>query len=180
MAWCDIKFSCGHEGSVQLYGSGAERERKKWYYENRGLCPECLEKKREADREARRAAEKEAGLCVAFRAGMRRDLEKVDGEERIVASRVVFAVFEGDTYPRKEELKAIGARWRDDYPGGSALGYIVGASRPCKRWVVEINEDNAEEKVGEIAELGANVVELPDDLSASVIGLYVGQMNEER
>ncbi len=37
----DVTYSCGHEGVVQLYGKGSERERKIEWYESCGLCPEC-------------------------------------------------------------------------------------------------------------------------------------------
>lgn len=42
----EVTFSCGHKGTVQLYGSRVERERKIWYFENRADCPECEEKAR--------------------------------------------------------------------------------------------------------------------------------------
>lgn len=42
---CDIKYACGHEGTVQLFGPGKERERKIWWYENRCDCPECYAKR---------------------------------------------------------------------------------------------------------------------------------------
>lgn len=40
----DVKFSCGHTQTVELFGAGAERERKIAYYERFGMCSECYAK----------------------------------------------------------------------------------------------------------------------------------------
>jgi hypothetical protein len=40
----DVKFSCGHTQTVELFGPGAERERKIAYYEQSGMCSECFAK----------------------------------------------------------------------------------------------------------------------------------------
>lgn len=37
----EVTFSCGHTGTVQLYGKGDERERKIRYFEEYGVCSEC-------------------------------------------------------------------------------------------------------------------------------------------
>lgn len=37
----DITYSCGHDGTVDLWGKGSERERKINFFERCGLCPEC-------------------------------------------------------------------------------------------------------------------------------------------
>lgn len=42
----DVKFSCGHEGVIELYGKQAERERKIYSAERYGCCPECEARKR--------------------------------------------------------------------------------------------------------------------------------------
>lgn len=39
-------FSCGHTGTVQLYGKGDERERKIRYFEEYGVCSECYKERR--------------------------------------------------------------------------------------------------------------------------------------
>lgn len=43
-----VTYSCGHTGTVQLYGKTEERERKIKYYEEYGLCPECYKKQKHA------------------------------------------------------------------------------------------------------------------------------------
>lgn len=37
----DVKFSCGHEETVELFGKYADRERKIDYYKNYGICSTC-------------------------------------------------------------------------------------------------------------------------------------------
>ena len=37
----NITYSCGHTGTVDLIGKGADRERKINYFEQHGLCPDC-------------------------------------------------------------------------------------------------------------------------------------------
>lgn len=43
MAWYDVKFSCGHEERMQLYGPTKDRYRKIEYFERQGLCRACWE-----------------------------------------------------------------------------------------------------------------------------------------
>ena len=40
-----VKFSCGHEEEVQLYGKVEERENKIKYLSKNGICSECYKKK---------------------------------------------------------------------------------------------------------------------------------------
>ena len=49
MAQYTVKFSCGHEETIQLYGPGADRERKMDYYKNYGLCSVCYKAHRDAE-----------------------------------------------------------------------------------------------------------------------------------
>ena len=60
----NIIYSCGHTGKVIITGSKAERERKREWYENQALCPECYKKQKEAEREAQHqeALKKTVGL----------------------------------------------------------------------------------------------------------------------
>lgn len=41
MAKYDVKFSCGHEAVVEIYGKAPDRERKIAWYKREGLCPDC-------------------------------------------------------------------------------------------------------------------------------------------
>lgn len=49
MAKYDVKFSCGHTHTVELYGSTADRERKIKYLEECGICPDCKDAKNAVD-----------------------------------------------------------------------------------------------------------------------------------
>ena len=49
MAKYNITYSCGHEGTVQLFGKSEERERKIKYYEEFGLCAECYKKQKQEE-----------------------------------------------------------------------------------------------------------------------------------
>lgn len=49
MAKYDVKFSCGHTHTVELYGPTADRERKIKYLEECGICPDCREAEKAAD-----------------------------------------------------------------------------------------------------------------------------------
>lgn len=40
----DITYSCGHAGTVELYGKTSERESKIRWYETTAVCPECYKK----------------------------------------------------------------------------------------------------------------------------------------
>lgn len=49
MAKYNVKFSCGHEETIDLFGPVKERESKIAYFEKRGLCRECYEKEQNAN-----------------------------------------------------------------------------------------------------------------------------------
>jgi len=65
MAKYSVTYSCGHEGEVQLYGKGSERERKlEWLAEQD--CPTC----EKAAREARNAKANAAAAQANASAGL--------------------------------------------------------------------------------------------------------------
>ena len=51
MAKYTVKFACGHEEVINLYGSHAERERKIAYYQQHGKCSECYKAEKKAEKE---------------------------------------------------------------------------------------------------------------------------------
>lgn len=51
MAKYDVTYSCGHEGTVSLYGKHVSRERKLEWYADSALCPDCWEQKKQSERE---------------------------------------------------------------------------------------------------------------------------------
>lgn len=51
MAKYDVTYSCGHSGTIQLFGPYKSRDRKIEWYENEGLCPDCYAEKQRQKRE---------------------------------------------------------------------------------------------------------------------------------
>lgn len=72
MAQYTVKYACGHEGTINLFGSRRDRERALWGYE-RSLCPECERKAwSEANAEA---AKKNAELGLPALTGSVKQVE---------------------------------------------------------------------------------------------------------
>ena len=46
----DVKFSCGHEETIELFGKGTERERKIAYFEKYGVCSCCYHEQKEMEK----------------------------------------------------------------------------------------------------------------------------------
>lgn len=65
----DITYSCGHAGTVELYGKTSERESKIRWYETTAVCPECYKKQQE-----------EAAETIT-----KYDLPELEGSEKQVA-----------------------------------------------------------------------------------------------
>lgn len=53
MAKYEIKFSCGHTETIQLYGKMKDRQRKIEYFEREGLCSECYKKALAQEKESK-------------------------------------------------------------------------------------------------------------------------------
>ena len=45
-----VKFSCGHEAEIVLFGKVSEREKKIAYYEKYGVCPSCYAEQKEMEK----------------------------------------------------------------------------------------------------------------------------------
>lgn len=76
MSWYEGKYSCGHEGRVNIIGPTKDRQRKAdWHFS--GMCPECYKKQLEEERAAanKEAAEKSAEM----------ELPELNGTEKQVA-----------------------------------------------------------------------------------------------
>lgn len=48
----NITYSCGHEGTIEVFGKAEERERKIKYFEEYGLCPDCYKKGKQGEEKA--------------------------------------------------------------------------------------------------------------------------------
>lgn len=58
----DVRFSCGHTHTVELFGKFAGRERKIKWYEEFGVCPDCYAEQKRIEMAV--AAEKQGLECV--------------------------------------------------------------------------------------------------------------------
>jgi len=150
---------CGKEFPKEFYesGNGATKrlaEKIEWA-KNRAdfLCSDCYKKER-------REAEKEMGLVAEIKVGM-------------FAPNEISIVFTGDTYPHKDELKALGCRWTDEYPSD-----ILGVRRPPKAWVYSTDVDNAEEAYNVIVKSGAKF-EIPDNFDIAIFQAFRNLKGEE-
>lgn len=121
----EVTYSCGHTGTVQLYGKTDERERKISYYKEYGLCSECYKKQKQEENEKMGFV-----LCSTVEYELSRK-----GEIQVRLS------FRGDTKPHKEEIKALGYRWTvlDDTQ-------ILSTARPEMGWVKIVPHECLEEE----------------------------------
>ena len=53
----DVKFSCGHTETIELFGNTKDREDRIKYFEERGVCSECYKEMKHIEEEIK--AEKE-------------------------------------------------------------------------------------------------------------------------
>lgn len=143
---------CGKEFPKEFYesGTGATKrlaEKIEWA-KNRAdfLCPDCYKKER-------RETEKEMGLVAEIKVGL-------------FAPNEISIVFTGDTYPHKDELKALGCRWTDEYPSD-----ILGVRRPPKAWVYTTDVDKAEDACNVIIKSGAKF-EIPDNFDMAIFQAF--------
>lgn len=123
----EITYGCGHKGTVELVGSGKDRERKIRWYETYGLCPECYKSKK-------REEEKEKGLVLEVY------MSVLDAEQPILL------MFGGETYPNKDKIKAAGYFFGNDYPVKD-YGDLIGIQGPQKRWWKTFSEKDALEEM---------------------------------
>ena len=141
MAKYNITYSCGHEGTVQLFGKSEERERKIKYYEEFGLCAECYKKQKQEENT-------KLGLLIG---GSVADTLSDKGEIQI---RLFFA---GDTLPYKEEIKALGYRWTA--VDASQMAYM---RKPDMGWVKVVPYEHLEEEKEKAFAIGAKEAEISD------------------
>lgn len=46
----EVKFSCGHVHTVELFGKSEERQKKIAYFEKCGVCPDCYKEQKEIEK----------------------------------------------------------------------------------------------------------------------------------
>lgn len=140
---------CGNTFEKELYetGKGATKrlDEKIAWAEAGGidLCPECWATEK-------REAEKKAGLTCKIRL-----------DSPATAEPKVWAVFGGDSYSHKDELKALGARWTEYYPADGAFASLLMLAPPPKAWALAFAPEELDAMTAKIAELGVAEIEYP-------------------
>lgn len=145
------KCGTAFERELSEYGKGASKrlqEKIAWAEQTFDLCTDCW-------KQQKRAEEQAEGLTCAIRLG--------PATEK--ASKI-YAVFGGDAYTHKEEIKALGARFTEDYPSGKALDDVLGdlmLTRPRPAWVLV--GDDLDALTEKVESIGAKVqLPTPDEL----------------
>lgn len=138
-----VTYSCGHTGTVQLYGKTEERERKIKYYEEYGLCPECYKKQKQEENEKMGLV-----LCSTIEYELSRK-----GEIQVRLS------FRGDTKLHKNEIKALGYRWTvlDDTQ-------ILSTARPKMGWAKIVPYECMKEEKEKALSIGAREATMEEKL----------------
>lgn len=134
----EVKMSCGHTETVNLFGKDADRKRRIEYLENYGLCTECYKKQK---------AEEDREKGFLFKACYNSMINGRTGEIEMTVW------FEGDTKPHKDEIKGLGGfRWgQKDFPKDPWKDDFF-----C--WSKIIKEDQLENEVEKARSIGAEVV----------------------
>lgn len=113
----DVKFSCGHTATIELFGPGKERERKISWYETHGECPECYK--------ARKQAEREAIDAQAAQESKEKQRPELSGTPKQVAWANAI---------RKEKIDEIMALGADE-EGKRCIAWIVETFTVAKYWI---------------------------------------------
>lgn len=151
--------------------SRAEAESwEKWAENQYTLCGSCWFKQKQKK-------ENEAGLKADVKFW-----SLYDRKEKL------YFILYGDTYPIKETLKEIGAKWTDEYPaqqisfsGGPSNPPLVGRN-PEHRWVIrtELNSDDITETVENLERLGFSINNLPSEEEVAMKKAENTALEEER
>lgn len=130
----NVTYSCGHEGTVELAGKIADRERKLDWYASSGLCPECYKSNREAA---------EAAQPITIHISATPQINQ-NGQP-------LFCIWlSGNTRPAKDEIKSCGFRWSERWND------ILGA-KVTFCWCKKVVAEDIKATVQEIKALGAVV-----------------------
>lgn len=153
----DVVFSCGHSGVVELSGSSKDRESKMWYYQNRGLCPECYKKYKQEQNE-------KEGLVLNI--GLN---PNPHGEKPIIL------FFTGNSFPDKDKIKQLGGYYYD-YVDHGLLGSLFGGN--IKAWQTRCEIAQLDEKIEKAKTLNPKVVWQVSEMDLAAFNLSVKRIKE--
>lgn len=155
MAKYTVKFSCGHEGVVDLIGKEKDRQRRIEYLEGCGLCTECYKAKI-------REKEAETPLTLAIQCNPLDTLP----------FRLVFS---GNTLPVKDEIKKLGYSW-----GRIGTGGILNVlSKPTPAWYTDARTlEELEEELKKATEVFPDFI-IHRNFSQSDLIVYTEKQKKE-
>ena len=129
----DVTYSCGHSGTVDLFGKDEERERKLEFFKDSGLCPECFKAKK-------RKEEEQIPL------GLKIQILPFSTETPINLA------FTGNSYPVKDEIKKLGYYFSDLEAG------LFGFAKPEKLWNKDISIDDMDLEIAKVKEVFPKII----------------------
>lgn len=124
----DVTYSCGHSGTVNLFGKGKEHERKLAFFRDCGLCPECYKAKK-------RKEEEQVPL------GLKIQISPFGTETPVNLA------FTGNSYPVKDEIKKLGYYFSDLEAG------LFGFAKSEKLWNKDISIDDMDVEIAKVKEV---------------------------
>ena len=149
MAKYQVNFSCGHTGTVELFGKSEERSRKIAYFEKEGLCSECY-------KEMMRTQEAQTPLGVTV-------------ELDPYADKCFTLVFTGDTKPVKDRIKTLGFRWTEKSVSSGVFGVL--STKSCFAWCKDVSEQELTSEQDKIKEAFPEI-QFTNDYSSIDIAAY--------
>lgn len=112
----NITYSCGHKGTVVLFGKGSDRKRKLYWYQETAACPDCFKAQKEAERQA--AKEK------AYAEAKANNLPELIGTEKQVAWAITI---------RQDFINKFGKQ--NDERGQTVCDYLIANATQASEWI---------------------------------------------
>lgn len=153
----DITYSCGHKGTIELFGKYKDRDRKIEWLEYKGLCPECYKHMKWEE-------EKKKGLILEVY------LSVLDPEKPILL------MFSGDSYSHKDEIKADGYFFGEEHPVTGLFDFFKMKPDP-KRWWKTFSKEEAVDEMKKWHDRGAKI---ESHITAISLSLYRETMERKQ
>lgn len=118
-----VTYSCGHAGTVELFGPERDRERKLEWYRDSAVCPECYAKQQADERAAIESqydlpaltgSEKQIAWAEKIRAGFLTERPEAEKSLTVQSDRVAPEVM--------EQFRTLLAEFLDEFFAESSAG----------------------------------------------------------